>query len=300
MDFEALQTFVTIHEAGGFSAAAETLHRSQPAISRRIALLEDEVGAPLFERTASRVVLSEAGRTLLPHAERALASLRDASAAMAALRTGEAGEISLAAVGTLAGSNLTGRLKAFAAVHPSVGLSIRTATSLEVSDLVRRGDAVLGLRYLARADADLAFEHIADEPMQVICPSGHALAGRAVASLAELRDEAWLAFPSALEARETYADNIFSQFQARGIASVTWSPIDSLTAQKRLVEAGFGLALMSLSATAEERASGALSVITVDDLAAANPVYLVTRKGGYLSPAAKALAGILRDAGLAN
>ena len=57
---------------------------------------------------------------------------------------------------------------------------------------------------------------------------------------------------------------------------------------------------LSLSATAEERASGALSVITVDDLAAANPVYLVTRKGGYLSPAAKALAGILRDAGLAN
>ena len=70
LDSEALHTFVTIHRAGGFSVAARRLHRSQPAISRRIALLEEELGAPLFERVAGGVVLSQAGQVLLPYAER--------------------------------------------------------------------------------------------------------------------------------------------------------------------------------------------------------------------------------------
>ena len=91
MDSEALQTFMAIHSARGFSSAADILGRSQPAISRRIALLEQELGVPLFERATGGVVLSEAGRTLLPHAERVHAALRDAANAMEALRTETAG-----------------------------------------------------------------------------------------------------------------------------------------------------------------------------------------------------------------
>ena len=91
MDSDALLTFVTIHRTGGFSPAAETLHRSQPAISRRIALLEEELGVPLFERVTGGVVLSQAGRALLPHAERVLATLKDARDAVATLRSGDGG-----------------------------------------------------------------------------------------------------------------------------------------------------------------------------------------------------------------
>ena len=148
MDSEALQTFMAIHCARGFSSAADILGRSQPAISRRIALLEQELGVPLFERATGGVVLSEAGRTLLPHAERVHAALRDAANAMEALRTETAGAVSIVAVGTLAGANLTPVLKRFAADHPKIDLSISTASSAVVSNLVRRGEAVNGLRYL--------------------------------------------------------------------------------------------------------------------------------------------------------
>ena len=112
MDSDALLTFVTIHQAAGFSSAAEILGRSQPAISRRIALLEDELGVPVFERAAGGVVLSEAGRTLLPHAERVLAALRDAASAIEAMRTDAAGRVAIVTVGTLAGTNLTAILEA--------------------------------------------------------------------------------------------------------------------------------------------------------------------------------------------
>ena len=72
MDSDALDTFLTVHRKGGISNAAKFLHRSQPAISRRIALLEQELGVPLFERVAGRARLSDAGRVLIPYAERAL------------------------------------------------------------------------------------------------------------------------------------------------------------------------------------------------------------------------------------
>src|SRR5258708_11867585 len=107
LDSDALKTFVTIHRANGFSNAAEQLHRSQPAISRRIALLEAEIGAPLFERVAGGAILSQAGRILLPHAERVLASIKDAAQALAALRSENAGTVALAVVGTLANAELT-------------------------------------------------------------------------------------------------------------------------------------------------------------------------------------------------
>ena len=76
MDSDALKTFLTVHRRGGVSNAARALHRSQPAISRRIALLEQELGVPLFERLAGRTALSDAGRVLVPYAERAVAELQ--------------------------------------------------------------------------------------------------------------------------------------------------------------------------------------------------------------------------------
>ncbi len=300
MDRDSLQTFMTIHETGSFSAAGEALGRSQPAISRRIALLEDHLRAPLFERGGARVILSDAGRTLLPYAQQALAALSAAESAVAGARGEAAGPVSVAAVGTLAGANLTPILKRFTAENPKADLSLRTATSAEVSDLVRRGEATVGLRYLLDSAPDLVCEHIGSENMVVACAPEHPLAGRSVDSIAALAGEAWFAFPNAFDHRETFADNIFAQFQAVGIGEVRASPVDSLTAQKRLVEAGLGLALFSQSAAREERRAGALAVIDVSDLTATNPIYLVTRKDGYLSPAAERLMAGLREGKVAG
>lgn len=295
MDSDALLTFVTIHHAGGFSSAADRLGRSQPAISRRIALLEDRLGVPVFERAAGGVVLSEAGRALLPHAERVLAALRDAESAMATLRDETAGRVALVAVGTLAGTNLTAVLKRFAADHPAVELVVGTANSAEVSDMIRRGEAMIGLRYLADLSPDLVCARIGAETMAVACAAGHPLAGRRQPTLAALAGERWFAFRNAYEQRATFTDNIFAQFQARGIGTLDWTPVDSLNAMKRMVEAGFGIALLPQSAIAEERRLGSLGVIPVADLKAANPVHTVVRRDGYLSPATRKLLTLLAE-----
>jgi DNA-binding transcriptional LysR family regulator len=294
MDAEALSTFLAVHRQRGFSNAARFLHRTQPAISRRIALLEQELGVKLFERTADGIALSQAGRVLLPHAERAIATVQDARDAVRALTTGNAGPLAMAIVGTLAGTDLTGVLRAFARDHPAIDLTLQTARSGEVSDLVRRGEATIGLRYDRDASGDLRSEGLGNEPLVVVCAPAHRLAGRAVASLAALREERWIAFPRASQPPELPGSHIFSVFAARGLGGIEWMAIDSLTAQKRLVEAGFGMSLIPASSAEEELAAGTLATIRVRDLDIGTPVFIVTRKGGYLSAAADRLLALLR------
>jgi DNA-binding transcriptional LysR family regulator len=294
VDSDALNTFLTIYRSGGVSNAAKVLHRSQPAISRRIALLEDELGVPLFERINGRTRLSDAGRVMVPYAERAVAAAQDAENAVRALTRSNSGPVSLAVVGTLAGGGLTAVMKHFANEQPKVDLTLRTATSAEVSGLIRRGEATIGLRYdLDRSD-DLDCERLFTEPLQVVCAPDHPRAGSRVARLADLRAERWIAFPEVPGRREITASHVFALFQTHGMGEIGWTPVDSLTAQKRLIESGFGIALLARSHFADELRSSAFSTIGVGDLAAHQDIVAVTRRGGFLSAAAHRLLEIIR------
>jgi len=294
MDAEALRTFLAIHHTGGISSGASKLGRSQPAISRRIALLEEELGVPLFERVASGVVLSQAGHVLLPHAQRVLAALGDCRAAVDALHAGEGGPVSLAIVGTLAGASLTPVLKRFSSRYPDVDVHLQTANSMEVSELVRGGEANLGLRYHNDLSPELDCTEIMSEPLKIACSPSHKLAGQQIHSLRVLETESWLAFPGADKLPETSANNLFAQFQLLGIAKIKWTAIDSMTAQKRLVEASYGLAVLPISAIEDEIANRMLATISVSGLKIANPICIVTRRGGYLSAAALVMMQMLR------
>ena len=294
MDSDALNTFLVVHRRGGISSAAKVLHRSQPAISRRIALLEQELGVPLFERVAGRTHLSDAGRVMVPYAERAVAAAQDAENAVRALLRQNSGPVSLAVVGTLAGGRLSTILKRFVAAYPDVKLTLRTATSAEVSDLIRQGEATIGLRYNHDPSGELDCELLFAEPLQVVCPPDHRLAGRRVATLNDLRAERWIAFPQTPTRPEITASHVFALFLTHGLGEIEWTPVDSLTAQKRLVQAGLGIALLSASHAAEELRSGALSTIRVGNLAASHDVVVVTRSGGFLSAASRRLLDIIR------
>jgi DNA-binding transcriptional LysR family regulator len=297
MDSQALDTFLAVHRCGGVSAAALALSRTQSAISRRLALLEQEVGAPLFERIGRGLVLSDVGAALLPHAERVVAAVGDAHAAALDARAGTSGTVQLATVGTLANAWLTGALQAVRAQHPSLDLRVLTATSAEVSDRVRSGEASVGLRYFEDRAADLECRVVSQERLVVVCAPAHRHAGRRVASLSRLAEERWLAFPVAERRPEAHAANVAAQFLVRGIERVDWVAIDGLTAQKRLVEAGYGLAMLQSTAVEEELARGSLARIRVDDLDVAIPVACVVRKGSHLGGGARSLLAALSAAG---
>ena len=295
VELDHVETFLAIVRGGGFTRASAALHLSQPAVSRRVHLLEGELGAPLFDRMRGGAVLTDAGQAFLPHAEALLASMHDGMEAVGSLRGTGRGIVTLAVVGTLASTTLTDRLRRFRHAHPGIDLRLRTALSAEVSALVLRGDATLGLRYEPDPHRDLAAATIHHEPMVAVCSPRHRLARARRVDARALAGEAWISFPARPGApREPYVSTLAQRLAACGLGASEIIPIDSLTAQKRLVEAGFGLALLPASSIDEELRAGTLRPLRVPAMRATIPVVLIHRRRAFQSGATQALAAMLK------
>ncbi len=295
MELNEIEAFVTITRAGGFTRAATVLCISQPAISRRIELLERELDAPLFERLPAGVRLTEAGQTFLPYAQQVLAAMHDGAAAVRALDEEEQGSITLALVGTLASTRLTGQLQTFRESYPRVRLLLRTARSAEVSDLVQQGDALLGLRYFADPRTEImCSQPVMHEPLQVVSSAhSHLVTGTPTEPLA-LQGIPWINFPTGMgSSGEPFARLLTQQLLKHGLEDAEITTIDSLTAQKRLIEADFGLGLLPASSIEEELRLGTMQVLPIAALQTTVPVMLIYRRQGYLSCAAHSLREML-------
>jgi DNA-binding transcriptional LysR family regulator len=295
VEIDQVEALVAIVRGGGFTRAAATLHLSQPAVSRRLHLLERELGAPLFERMRSGVILTEAGRAFLPHAEALLASMRDGADAVRALEGADRGAVTLALVGTLASTTLTSRLEAFRDAYPRVQLRLRTALSAEVSGLVRRGDATLGMRYGGDEHGELVSTTLYEEPRLVVCSPRHRLGRgrRGVVKPSLLKGEPWIGFPTRPDGAEEAYASLPQCLAAWGLGDAEIIGIDSLTAQKRMVEAGFGLALLPESSVSEELRAGTLRRLKVPAMRVTIPVVMIHRRRAYLSAATRRLMALL-------
>jgi len=297
VEVDHVEAFVAIVRRGGFTRAASALHLSQPAVSRRVELLEREVGRPLFDRTRGGARLTEAGRAFLPHAEALLASVHDGLEAVRALERTDRGTVMLALVGTLASTALTGRLRHFRRRHPGIRLLLHTALNREVSALVRRGDATLGLRYFPDPDPELISIPLYRDALVTVCSPNHRLARVRRPTVRMLTGQTWVAFPVGQgNGTEGYAQMLGERLAALGLRAAETITIDSLTAQKRLVEAGFGLGLMPESTVQEELRLGTLRALKLSAMRLAVPVVLIHRRRGFLSGAARAVIALLREA----
>jgi DNA-binding transcriptional LysR family regulator len=296
VELDHVEAFLAITRSGGFARGSAALHLSQPATSRRIKLLEAELGAPLFDRLGRGATLTEAGRAFLPHAQALLASMRDAIDAVNAVRGTGHGPVTLALVGTLASSSLTTRLSRLCRAYPGLDLRLRTALSAEVSALVLRGDAALGLRYGADPDPGLVSVIIHQERLVPVCPPESPLAAGGTDLAAALAGQRWLAFPPRPGApADPYMVALQQLLAAHGLGAAEILPIDSLTAQKRMAEAGFGLAILPESSLDEELRTGTLCAIDAPALTATIPVAMIRRRNAFQTGAAQALSSALTD-----
>ena len=292
-----IEAFVTIAQVQGFSRAATILHLSQPAISRRINLLERELGVILFERVHEGALLTEAGQTFLPDARRILASAGDGLEAVQALQQRELGTLKLALVGTLANTDLTLQLLEFRKAYPQVQLRLRTARSKEVSAMVESGEVHLGLRYFAEPNLEISSQLVGEEDLVVTCSAHHTFPEGAPSDPAVLVGAPWVSFPTGEgSSGESFAQLLEQQLIAWGLREVEIIAIDSLTAQKRLIEADFGFGLLPLSSIQEELHLGTLQILDLPGLKTKVPVMLLHRRQGYLSKAARSLVEILVNA----
>jgi DNA-binding transcriptional LysR family regulator len=294
MELSEIEAFMTINRVGGFTRAAELLHLSQPAVSRRIELLERDLGAPLFERLPSGIRLTEAGLAFLPYAQQVMAALEDGRAAVHALEAEEKGTITLALVGTLAGTQLSTHLHAFHKAYPHVHLRLRTARSDEVSTLVQQGDAHLGLRYFPDPRPNICSLLAMNERLLVVCATHSRLVSKAPTEPASLLGVPWVTYPlNAGSSGEPFARLLEQQLLRHELDSAERIVIDSLTAQKRLIEADYGVGLLPASSLEEELRLGTMRVLPIAALQIRVPVMVIHRRQAYLSRAIRLLLAML-------
>jgi DNA-binding transcriptional LysR family regulator len=294
MELNEIEAFVTINRVGSFTRAAIILCISQPAISRRIELLERELGAPLFERLPTGVRLTETGQVFLPYAQQALAATRDGAASVRALEEEEQGSITLALVGTLASTRLTKQLRVFREAYPQVRLLLHTARSAEVSDLVQQGDALLGLRYFKDPHTGICSQPAMHEPLQIVAAAQSRLVTGTPTEPIALQGVPWIGFPiDTGSSGEPFARILAQQLLRQGLDNAEMIYIDSLTAQKRLIEADFGVGLLPASSIEEELRLGTVRVLPIAALQATVPVMLIHRCQAYLSRASRRLLEML-------
>lgn len=171
MDASDLRVFEAVARLGGMSRAAEALHTVQSNVTARIRALEAALGVALFERHSRGADLTDAGRRLLPYAQRVAALL--AEAAQAARDDGRpAGSLTIGSLETTVALRLSHRLAAFARAHPAVDLVLRTGTTCELLDEVLAGRVDGAFVCGPVEHPELTAETMFQEELAVIGPPG--------------------------------------------------------------------------------------------------------------------------------
>jgi DNA-binding transcriptional LysR family regulator len=292
LDVRRLRVLQEVVARGSFSAAAESLHLSQSAVSQQIAVLEREVGVPLLERTTDGPKLTAAGEALMEHGDAVICRLEEAERELSQIAGLEGGRLRLASFPTASATLMTRALSLFRQRFPKVELEFSEDEPEDSFPGLKRGDFDLAVVFdypgfpldFAR---DVEAELIYEESMRVALPPGHPLAAAKSVRIEDLADEDWLcgALPSSCR------DQILQLCRDAG-----FEPRISFQSEEYEVIKGF--------------VAGGLGVTILPELAGGHPgielrpvrgrkpirrVWAVTRESEARSRAAEEMLGILRE-----
>ena len=196
-DLRLLRVLREVALRGSFSAAAEALDYSQPAVSQQIARLERQVGVKLIERRPKGLELTPEGQILVRHTETILAQIAAAQDELSELATQARGRLRIGSFATAAGTVVPRAVASFRRQRPAVEVSLTLSDPHESIPAVRRGELDIAVVEEGGFSGDpdtegLTVEHLLDDELWVAVPSGHPLATRRSIPLADLRDDDWM------------------------------------------------------------------------------------------------------------
>jgi DNA-binding transcriptional LysR family regulator len=259
MDFDQLTTFVEVAKQRNFSRAAETVLRSQPAVSAQIHQLEEEYGEKLFDRTRGAIRLTPAGEVLFEYAERLLALRSESRRAVADSGQITRGLLSIGANETTFLYVLPDILAEYRKRFPRVRISIYRNFSQKVLEKVESGAIELGVVSLPIKVPSLKVIKLFRDPIVWIAPPDHPLAGRKTVTAADLAEED-LIFHRIGSLRRLMDEQLRPhRAQVRVAMELTSAAI-----VKKFVASGFGISLISASFAEEEIRAGKLKTLPVE------------------------------------
>ncbi|ANB02621.1 LysR family transcriptional regulator [Ectothiorhodospira sp. BSL-9] len=240
---ENLKAFLAVANTGSFSEAAQTLHLTQPAVSKRVAALESELGQRLFDRIGRRISVTEAGRVLLPRARLILEDLAETRRLLDNLSDRVEGPLVLATSHHVGLRRLPPVLKTFARRYPAVELDIRFMESEEACRAAELGQVDLAVVTLPEQPSPLLTrQRIWDDPLAAMVAKDHPLASRTCTP------EALSGYPAILPPEGTFTRRLVNAaFSTQGMAPTRVLETHYLETLQMMISIGLGWGVLPLS-----------------------------------------------------
>jgi DNA-binding transcriptional LysR family regulator len=285
MTLQQLRYFLTAADKGSFSAAAESLLMAQPSLSDQIRKLEAELGVALFTRAGRRLVLTEAGRMLRPHAERTLAAAEEAVESVKEVRTLTGGTVSFGTFGSAHHYLLGGLVQDFRRRHPDVRVRVVGQNSVEVADAVRDGVLEAGLIALPVDDGGLEVRPSIREENHYVSASPQRTAKPK--TIEELAAAPLILYDARWGPVDPMRRQLAERAQRAGVRLEPQIEVEYLTAALDLAARRLGDTIADPSVLVTRGYARKLTTVSLDP-----PLYdtyaFITRRNAHLSPATRA------------
>ncbi|GGH25715.1 LysR family transcriptional regulator [Paenibacillus segetis] len=294
INYHQLHIFYTVAERGSFSAAAQALHMTQPAVTMQIQSLEDYLGCKLLVRSTKRIELTEAGETLLPFAHQSMQLIRETEQAMSRFTFMLEGRLQLGASLTIGEYVLPRLLGPFGRQYPHISIVLKVMNTSQIVDEIVNHQLNFGLVEAPVQHPDLVSEAVMEDELKLIVPVGHILSGRGQVELEEV-----VSYPFVLREKGSGTRQVMEQeLERRGIdlgQIETVMELGSTGAVKSAVEAGFGLTMLSPSSVKHEVALGLMEILDIKDVTFKRQFYSVHLKSALLPVSAVTFLTFLRE-----
>ncbi len=252
MDLRQLAILQAIAETGSFTACGRKLHVSQSAISRQIALLEDELGEPLFLRVGRQVRMTPAAESLVQLGQRVFQDVRDTVGAITDHTRALRGTLRLAGGMTVCLYVLPPLLQHLKKIHPQLDVRVTVATAARSVEDIRAGRHDAGLLTLPVEESDLVTVPVLREELMLVTMPTHRLAKRKKVLPQDLAGEPFVLFEPGSATRRV----IDSFFVTEGIEPVIVMDTENVEILKAMVKTGLGISIVPYQAVAREVADG--------------------------------------------
>jgi DNA-binding transcriptional LysR family regulator len=247
MELRHLKYFLAVAEELNFTRAAERLNISQPPLTQQIKALEAEMGVTLFDRSAYRIELTDAGRAFAAEAARILGEVRNAVQIAQRAASGAVGRVRVGFTESASFNPLvTSTFRSFRGAWPDVEISLEEHPSTELVAGLREGRLDVGfVRPPLRPEESVTFDLLEEEELVVAIPNEHELAGRQHIQLAELATQTFILYPRAV--RPGLADAIVSACEAAGFMPKVTQYAPQVSSTINLVAASLGISIVPRS-----------------------------------------------------
>jgi len=289
-DLNDLLSFRAVAELSSFRKAAESVHLSQPAFSRRIDKLEQALGVRLLERTTRRVTLTAVGRDFERKVRELLDELDATLLGIRGVAVTRMGEVTVACVPSTVNYYLSHVIGRYHERSPKVRVKVLDAGANEVLATVARGEADFGLNFIGAQEGELDFKPLVEERFVAACRRDHPLAKLRRVSWAQLSDHDYISVGRA-SGNRVLLDQALAGVAGRPQAIYETQHVTTMLG---LVEAGLGVAAVPSMAMPASDHPLLVSVPLVDPVVT-RKVGLIRRRGRSLSPAAQQLYDLFSE-----